>query len=102
MTSNEWLAIAIVVATSTASAMAFLYRIRMSIHRDMLELDARWQARSDRIAESIRRDIESVRKQIPPDWFRSMVEHNTERIEHNTTRIERLEVAMAERCKEEG
>lgn len=55
-------------------------------------LDEKWQVRTDQLArdfrteqtklsDSIHAEIAEVRKTIPPDWFRSMLDRNSEEIQ---------------------
>ena len=76
LSTKEWVWLCVVIAGMAAAQMGALYQMSSGLHRDMLALDTKWQTRATALSSEIRDEIKEVRSQIPPDWFRSMVEDN--------------------------
>jgi hypothetical protein len=77
---RDWLWLIVIVSGASVTNMGMIYSVSLGLRNDMLELDQRWQDRTEKLTISITEDIKEIRKQIPPDWFREMVDRNTEEI----------------------
>lgn len=82
LTASTWLTIIGMIAAAIASNFMLISGMQNTLQSRIDSLDERWQQRIAQVTLDIRKDIKEVEKQIPPDWFRKMVERNSERLDN--------------------
>ena len=82
-----WISLIGMICAGVAANLALIHSMAGSMQDRMDVLDARWQDRTTEIRQSLSSDIKAVEAKIPPDWFRRMVERNTEQIDDLSNKL---------------
>jgi hypothetical protein len=88
-TPGTWVSMMGMVGTGVATNLMLIYGLSGSLQDRIDTLDVRWQERMASISRDWKTDMQHLESRIPPDWFRRMVEANTddiERLENEFTR----------------
>jgi hypothetical protein len=92
LATSTWISLIALVAGGIATNLGLIYsqsanlQTHLRAQSENLQgridtLDEKWQERTVEMAKQLQHDIQRVEDKIPPDWFRSMVERNTQRID---------------------
>ena len=92
LATSTWISIIALIAGGIATNLGLIYSQGNSLQshlraqsgqlQDRIDkLDEKWQERTINMASQLQADIRRVEGKIPPDWFRAMVDRNTERID---------------------
>ena len=93
LNTSEWVWLVVVIATASVANMAGLHAISTGLRDEMLDLDSKWQQRSEAMQRDIRSDLKELQQAIPPTWFRDLVSANQLAIKEHDKRLDQLEKA---------
>ena len=84
LSSSQWIGLLISLVVATAAASTAFYQSLNTLRRDvdnrMIDLDQRWEVRTNMFVHELKDELKDLRSQIPPDWFRNMVEAHTSQL----------------------
>ena len=87
--NGTWVTLIGMIAGGVGTNLILIYSMGLQIHSRIDSLDNKWQERVMEVHSEFRSDIKDLSGRIPPDWFRKMVEQNSDdiqRIENEFTR----------------
>ena len=76
-----WITLISLIVGGVAANIMLIYNMSGNVQDRIDKLDLRWQDRTTQMSTRLEKKIDNVADQIPPDWFRSMVEKNSQDIE---------------------
>jgi hypothetical protein len=79
--TSTWITLITLVATGVGTNLILIYSMSFDLQERIDALDLRWQDRISSISRSFKEDLSRVESKIPPDWFRAMVDRNSEKID---------------------
>ncbi len=82
LTTWQWLGVVAVLIGATLTHIGSINTINTRFHADLMELDDRWQVRTEKLSRDIREEIRDVRDSSLPGWLQEIVERNTAAIEN--------------------
>lgn len=93
LSGRDWLWIITVIAAAAVSNVVLIFSSRTQLEERLTQFTQRLEDRSEAQTKEIRNELTEVRKGLPPDWFRAMVETNARKIENLERRTDALERA---------
>jgi hypothetical protein len=79
--TSTWITLITLVATGVGTNLILIYSMSFDLQERIDALDLRWQDRISSISRGFKEDLSRVESKIPPDWFRAMVDRNSEKID---------------------
>lgn len=102
LSTRDWIFLIITIAGGTAAVFGMHMRTSgriaevsaraaVNLQSAITNMDEKWQGRVDALARDFKADLTDIKRSIPPDWFRQMVDDNKRHIELLEQRIHELE-----------